>query len=132
MATLSDAELQVDILTGDMAKVTTSVKIVVDPTDWLSPIFGFPFIELKATIMGEDGYWDDTLLQFSNQRVTESGVYTFTTNVPIVRLNEDWGEDEIYTKFNVVNYSNPRGGRTGPEEMQSNFITGEFGWPRYM
>lgn len=111
-----------------MAKVTTSVKIVVDPTDSLIPGFGFPFIELKANIMGEDGYWDDIVLRFENQRVTQSGLYTFSKTVPTAWLNEDAiGQDEIYTKFNVVNHTNPQS-PFGPKQINSNFVTREFGW----
>jgi hypothetical protein len=129
MAILSKPTLQVDILTGSgMARITTTVNVQVHPTDWLIPGYGFPSITLKANIMGEDGYLDDNLLSFSNRQVTSSGLYTFSKTVPITWLNEDAiGKDEIYTKFNVVNHTNPQS-PFGPKQINSNFVTGEFGW----
>jgi hypothetical protein len=129
MAILSKPKLQVDILTGSgMATVTTTVNVEVHPTDWLIPGFGFPSITLEANIMGEDGHLDDNLLSFSNQQVTQSGLYTFSTTVPTVWLNEDViGGDEIYSKFKVVNHTNPWS-PFGPKEINSGFVIGEFGW----
>jgi hypothetical protein len=129
MAILSKPTLQVDILTNPgMATITTTVNVQVHPTDWLIPGYGFPLITLEASIMGEDGYWDDNLLSFSERRVTQSGLYTFSKTVPTAWLNEDAiGGDEIYTKFNVVNHTNPSS-PFGPKQINSGFVTGEFGW----
>lgn len=127
MATLSNPTLQIDILTNPgMATVTTTVNVQVYPDDWLIPGFGSPSVTLRTKIMGEDGYWDQNLLSFSDRQVTRSGLYTFSTTVPSSWLNEDIMDgDEIYTNFKVINHVNPLS-RYHPQELNV-YVAGEFG-----
>jgi hypothetical protein len=124
MATLSNPTLQVDILTGSyMARVTATVNVGIDMFD----LFPFSVIELGLSVLGKDGGFnggDDDLLLFPKQTVNGGGLYTFSGVVPRAWLDEDNGNDEIYSRFDLLNRDSPF-----PFNVvtTSPIVTGEFG-----
>jgi len=115
MANLSNANFQVDILTGmpDTYQVTGTVNVELSQFETnLVVLLGLP-LELQADLWGEDAGLngtDDHLFSFTSQSVTRPGTYTFSAIVPRGVLNEDssWFDntDEVYNRFTLTSGSN--------------------------
>jgi hypothetical protein len=130
LPTLSNPTLQVDLLTGsDMANVTLTVNLGTISPDFPSGV------EVEASVWGLDGGFnagDDSLLLFPKQTFLPPripffnpvGIVTFSGVVPRAWLDEDNGNDEIYSRFEVKSahgFPNNIGVITSP------VLTGEFG-----
>jgi len=118
MATLSRPTLKIDVLTGTpnhRVTATVNVQLTKEEDALINPgrgKTGIP-VNLKSNLWGDDGGLngaDDNLFLFPLQKITRSGTYTFTANVPRKVLNEDssfWNnDDEIYSRFSLVSGSN--------------------------
>jgi len=115
MANLSNANFQVDILTGmpDTYQVTGTVNVELTQFETnLVVLLGLP-LELKSDLWGEDAGLngtDEQLFSFTSQSITGSGTYTFCATVPRGVLNEDNSlfdkRDEVYNRFTLQSGSN--------------------------
>jgi hypothetical protein len=78
-----------------------------------------PNATVGVRIRGEDEWFDDSLfplrLGFPGH-VGQDGSFTMSDTVPGSKLNEDWGEDEIYALVNVQGFG----------EFRSNTVKGHF------
>jgi len=131
MATLSAPTLQVDLLTGStMANVTTTVSVVLEPSEVAMLSFGYK-LQLVSDVRGEDNWFnggDDDLLLFPERAVTGSGTYTFGGLVPRAWLDEDNGNDEIYSGFKLTGTGTVFGVPVNfSTSVRSSILTGEFG-----
>jgi hypothetical protein len=93
-------------------RVTATVKVELDSSqrDFINS-GGSLF--LQSSVWGIDNTWydrrNDLLFYFPDQKITQSGTYSFTTVVGTNQLNEDrwWfdNRDEIQASISLVNYS---------------------------
>ena len=82
--------------------------------------FGSVGKEVGARIRGEDEWFDDRLFGIDVgfiHRVGHGGDFSLSETVPGSRLNEDWGQDEIYAPVSVEGLSGT---------FRSNTVTGDF------
>jgi hypothetical protein len=113
MATLSNPNFQVDILTGiSTVVVTGTVDVELTPFETFLVNAGLP-LQLHSDLWGNDGgngIDDDHLFPFTAQSITAPGTYTFRATIPSGYLNEDssWNDDrdEVYNIFRMVSGSN--------------------------
>jgi hypothetical protein len=133
MASLSNPHFQIDILTGmpNDYVVTGTVNVELSQFEMFLVNAGLP-LELESNLWGDDGGLngaDDHLVSFTAQKITGPGTYSFSTTVPIGKLNEDhsWFDqtDEIYNRFSMVSKSELFPITVQP--INSPTITGDFG-----
>jgi hypothetical protein len=131
MATLSNPNFQVDILTGmpNSYRVTGTVNVQLSQFDRNQIRDGLR-LELQSKLWGDDGGLagaDDLLYSFPSRNITAPGTYTFSAIVPRSVLNEDSSifdnRDEIYNRFSLVSRTN-----LNPLNISINSrtITGQF------
>jgi hypothetical protein len=75
--------------------------------------------EVGVRIRGEDEWFDDRLFSLRPGfpgHVSQDGNFTMSDTVSGSRLNEDWGQDEIYALVNVEGYG----------EFRTNTVKGRF------
>jgi hypothetical protein len=113
-------------------RVTATVKVELSSSD-MALINGGGLV-LQSSVWGIDGgrgifkNRDDHLFNFSDQNITGSGTYTFSTVVSRGVLDEDhsWFDrrDEIAASISLVSYSS-----SPPLNLQTrtNIFTGQFG-----
>jgi hypothetical protein len=105
-----------------------SVKLQISPAEssqYLVVVSGEGFYgaptnaKVGVRIKGDDEWFDDTLfsmrLGFPGQ-VLRDGGFVMSETVPGSRLNEDWGEDEVYALVKVDGFG----------EMRTNTVRGRF------
>ena len=132
LPTLSKPTLQVDLLTGsDMANVTLTVNLGSISSDFPSGV------EVEGSVWGLDGGFnagDDSLLLFPKQTFlpptlpffNSAVIVTFSGVVPRAWLDEDNGNDEIYSRFDIVGrHKDSLNNITGV--ITSPVLRGEFG-----
>jgi len=108
---LQNAKLQIDLFGSNwnQAKVTVTIQVVLNRS-LVSSAGGIDSLVLKTKALGIDGNLfngrNDHLFDFSDQKVTGSGTYTYSKIVPRSLLNEDrsWfnRDDEIAARINLV------------------------------
>lgn len=138
MATLSKANLEIDLLNGrpNYAKVTATVKVNLDQFDEFL-LSGGLHLDLQSSVLGGGPIGDilrpnvqenDLLFSFPNQKITAAGTYTFSKVVPRRLLDEDQSSfddrDEILTSFSLVS-KNPLF-PLNTISVKSPIVTGKF------
>lgn len=70
-------------------------------------------------VKGDDTWFDETLFPLKlgfPGHVSQQGNFVMSDTVPTSKLNEDWGQDEVYALVNVQGYG----------EFRTNTIKGYF------
>jgi len=105
-----------------------SVKLTitrVENNECLVVVSGEGFLNAQANarvgvrIKGDDQWFDETLFPFNvgfPGQVLRDGTFTVSATVPKAKLNEDWGQDEIYALAKVDGFS----------ELKSNVVKGYY------
>lgn len=114
MASLSNPNFQVDILTGlpHDYRITGTVNVELTQFETFLVNAGLP-LQLQSHVWGEDGGFngiDELLFSFPTQNINAPGTYKFEAIVPRHILNEDRSIfdniDEISNRFKMVSGSN--------------------------
>ena len=109
-----------------MKKVTLFISRAENqPGRQLVVVHGEGFFEsvgksVGARIRGEDEWFDDSLFSIGSigiERVLPDGSFSLSTTVSDSKLNEDWGQDEVYALVDVKGLSGT---------FRSNTVTGNF------
>jgi hypothetical protein len=103
MPTLKNPTLRLELVSGTtQVKVTATVKVDFDPSEEAAiKLLGLKY-KLKCRIWGEDDGFngsDDSLFWMETKTITVDDTYTFIRKVDRSKLDEDWGNDEIYARF---------------------------------
>lgn len=114
MASLSNPNFQIDVLTGLPNDYRISGNVTVELTQFETFLVnaGLP-LQLQSHVWGEDGGLygrDELLFSFPSQNINAPGTYRFEAIVPRHVLNEDRSifdqTDEISNRFKMVSGSN--------------------------
>jgi hypothetical protein len=113
MASLSNPNLQIDILTGEPnVRVTGTVHVELSQFETFLVNAGLP-LYLESSLWGNDGGLtgrNDHLFSLPTQQITAPGIYTFSAILPSETLNEDDGfgnrGDEVFKLFRMVSGTN--------------------------
>ena len=115
MATLSNAFLKTQVnLPARQAVVTVTCDLRFRENEQFNMLHGLRF-RLDCKVWGEDlGWWldpDDFLFSFASKfypdaTPTQLEKIIFETTVPMSKLNEDSGTDEVYAELILTNLEN--------------------------
>jgi hypothetical protein len=103
MPVLSNATLKLELVSNStQVKATATIKVNFDAFEESLIKNNSLKFKLKCRVWGEDGGFngsDDPLFWMDTKTITADDTYTFTRTVSRSRLDEDWGNDEIYARF---------------------------------